>query len=321
MDSFTHLLVGHDTVECAYYLHDLSAGAGIGLEALHVAKEAARQDRKRHPRLITLGGVEFYLFGHGSSSGYPFRFENADYSVGYGELNMPSFFVKFRSEALWREGALALHQRFVTWAEAVGFHALRPETLSRVDFTFDYQIPAANFDADSVVSLSAKDATFRKDRREQTIQYGAGGDVMLRIYNKIAEINDSSSKFWFRALWNGVFEDVWRIEWQVRKAMLKRFAIRSFQDLLDQQGDLLTYLAEEHDTLRIKADDANRSRWPVHPVWLDLRQRIQAFNREGVYRSFDQTAAVEERLWRAAIAVYGYLKHIGALQARCHLSA
>ena len=62
MDSFTHLLAGHDTVECAYYLHDLSAGEGIGLEALHLAKEAVRQDRKRRPKLVTLGGVEFYLY-------------------------------------------------------------------------------------------------------------------------------------------------------------------------------------------------------------------------------------------------------------------
>ena len=211
---------------------------------------------------------------------------------------------------------MALHRRFMAWAESLGFQSLRSETLSRVDFTFDYQIRAADFEADSVVSLSTKDATFRKDRREQTIQYGAGGDVMLRIYNKIAEINDSSSTFWFRALWNGVFEDVWRIEWQVRKPMLKRFAIRCVQDLIDQQGDLLTYLVEEHDTLRRKTDDSNRSRWPLHPVWIDLRRRIQAFNREGVYRSFDYTAALEERLWRAGIAVYGYLKHIGALQAR-----
>ena len=315
MDHFTHLLVGHDTVECAYYLHDLSAGTGIDLEALHVAKETVRQDKKHRPKLIMLGGVEFYLFGHGTTSGYPLLLENADYSIGHGEFNVPSFFVKFRSEALWREGAVALHQRFMAWAESLGFQAVRSETLSRVDFTFDYQIPAADFDADSVVSLSAKDATFRKDRREQTIQYGAGGDAMLRIYDKIAEINESSSKFWFRALWNGVFEHVWRIEWQVRKAMLKRFAIRSFQDLLDLQGDLLTYLAGEHDTLRSKTDDSNRSRWPLHPVWIDLRQRIQAFNREGVYRSLDQTAATEERLWRAGIAVYGYLKHIGALHA------
>lgn len=71
----------------------------IGREALCVAKVAARQGRKWHPTLIILGGVDFYLRRHGTSSGYPFRFENVGYSTGYVELNMPSFFVKFRSEA------------------------------------------------------------------------------------------------------------------------------------------------------------------------------------------------------------------------------
>src|SRR5512142_2267979 len=113
MGSFTHLLAGHDTVECAYYLHDLSAGEGVGLEALHAGKEAVR--RKRRPKLVVLGGDEFYLFGHGTSSGYPFLLENANYSIGYGEFNMPSFFVTLRSEALWREGVVALHERFLTW--------------------------------------------------------------------------------------------------------------------------------------------------------------------------------------------------------------
>ena len=192
-------MAGHDTVECAYYLHDLSAGEGVGLEALHAGKEAVR--RKRRPKLVVLGGDEFYLFGHGTSSGYPFLLENANYSIGYGEFNMPSFFVTFRSEALWREGVVALHERFLTWAQSLGFQPARTETLSRVDFTFDYQIPEPDFDADSVVSLSAKDGTFRKDRREQTIQYGAGGAAMLRIYDKIVEINESSSKFWFPELW------------------------------------------------------------------------------------------------------------------------
>src|SRR4051812_46390616 len=37
-------------------------------------------------------------------------------------------------------------------------------------------------------------------------------------------------------------------KWQVRKAGLKRFGIATFADLADQAGDLLRYLAEEHDT-------------------------------------------------------------------------
>jgi hypothetical protein len=56
-------------------------------------------------------------------------------------------------------------------------------TLSRVDFAFDYELTAPDFDSDRVVSLSAKDAKYRGNRKVQTIQY-VKGDVVLRIYNK-----------------------------------------------------------------------------------------------------------------------------------------
>ena len=143
------------------------------------------------------------------------------------------------------------------WA---GLGCIKDESISRSDFTFDFEVCDADFDADSVVSLSAKDASFRKERRTQTIQFGAGGAAMLRVYNKSDEIAESSGKVWFLELWGGTAENVWRVEWQVRKEMLRRFGIRTFGDLADMQGDLLTYLAHEHDTLRVKAEDSNRSR-------------------------------------------------------------
>ncbi len=50
-----------------------------------------------------------------------------------------------------------------------------------------------DFESENVVSLSSKDATYRGDRRTQTIQYGKG-DVVLRIYNKVIEILEQSEK-------------------------------------------------------------------------------------------------------------------------------
>lgn len=97
----------------------------------------------------------------------------------------------------------------------------RPEKLSRVDFTFDYQINALDFDEDSFVTLASKNAQFREERRLQTFRFGAG-DLLLRIYDKCDEIKEQSDKVWFYRLW-GVTDNVWRIEWQTRKEILKRF--------------------------------------------------------------------------------------------------
>ena len=92
---------------------------------------------------------------------------NADPAIECGEFNDPSFYVTYRSGALWREGAFALHQRFLEWAKSLGFIEYRPETLSRVDFTFDYHLPEINFDEDNFVTVSVKDSKYRSNQKAQ----------------------------------------------------------------------------------------------------------------------------------------------------------
>ncbi|WP_217703467.1 MULTISPECIES: hypothetical protein [Oxalobacteraceae] len=310
------LLSGLDTVECAYYLRP-TAQCAIDFGQLAIDKEVLRQSKKREPQKIEIGGVEFFLRPNGTSSGYPFLIENEDMSVEFGEFNDPSFYVTYRSVALWHKGAAELHQQFVGWSERIGFIAAKPETLSRVDFTFDYCLPEINFKEDDFVSLSAKDSQHRKDRQVQTFSFGKG-DVMLRVYNKIAEINEKSLKTWFFDLWGGITENVWRIEWQVRKEVLRRFGIRSFADLFDGQGDILRYLSHEHTTLRSPNEDSNRSRWPLNPLWQSLQAHIGTLQAQGVYREYDREEMLNARLMRIAIAIQGYLKRIAAVECVLH---
>lgn len=310
-DALHLLLAGLDTVECAYFLAP-GLTCSLNFQWLTFEKENLRQNKSRDPKLIKLGNIEFMLQPYGSSSGYPFVISNQDFTISFGEFNTPSFFVKFRSLALWHQGAFALHQKFLNWAQSLGFVQHKPESLSRVDFTFDYSLAEVNFDEDHFVSLSKKDNRFRKDQQIQTLQFGKG-DVVLRIYDKIAEIEEQSYKTWFYDLWNTESKMVWRIEWQVRKAVLKRFSIRTFQDLQDGSGDVLRYLATEHDSLRIPTSDSNRARWPLHPLWVDLIQQISQFTSQGVYRSIDPQLMLDERLTRIAISMYGYLKRIAAI--------
>jgi hypothetical protein len=312
---FRFLLSGLDTVEVCYYLRPL-ANCQIDFLQLGQLKEALRQSKRRDPYVATFGGVEYLLRPYGSRNGYPFVIENADYVIEFGEFNDPSFRVKFRSQALWHIGAQAMHERFMAWAQDVGLAPYRPESLSRVDFTFDYELAEPDFNEDSVVSLSSKDNKYRDSGKLNGLVFGKG-HVVLRIYDKILEIAQQSQKDWFYPLW-GIHENVWRIEWQARQEPLRRFGIRTFADLFDQQGDLLRYLAETHDTLRIQQADSNRSRWPLHPLWLDLQERIREFNCVGIWREMDSKEALDERLMRLGISVYGYLKRIAALRSVQH---
>ena len=312
---FRFLLHGLDTVQLCYYFLP-GRGNGIDFEWLAAERERLRAEKKIQSKAIMLGGQEFLLSPNGSSSGYPYLLGNADFQIACGPYNNPPFYVTFRSEALWREGARALHDRLCSWARGLGYHEAKPEKLSRVDYCFDYHVPRIDFDEDNFVSLSAKDRQHREGRKLQTFTFGKG-DVVLRVYDKVAEIYQQSGKVGMFDLW-GVDFKVWRIEWQCRKEILKRFGISTLDDWDALQGDLLRTLATEHDTLRIKGTDGNRSRWALHPLWVDLQQRIDELDAQGVVRVDGRAAGLKEQERRLTIMIYGYYKRYAALWAATH---
>lgn len=305
------LLHGFDSVYCAYFLK-ATGSKPLDFQMLAEQQESIRQTKRKTPLVITLGNSDFLLKPHGTKSGYPFVIENGDFSIQLGEYNKPNFYVQFYSQALWRESAYLLHEKFLKWAASVGLTPYRPESLSRVDYCFDYHLPEVDFDEDCFKSTSVKDSKHRGSRKPQTFTFGGGGDIVLRIYDKVAEIKQKSDKVWFYTLW-GQDENVWRIEWQVRKEVLKDFSIATFHDLKMQIGDLLRYLSTDHTSLRKPTDDSNSSRWPLHPLWIDLLQQIGQLNNLGISRIHGQNSVLEERMMRMAIAVHGYLKQVAAV--------
>lgn len=306
------LASGLDTVECAYYLH---AGPGCKLDfaALRLQREHMRESKQPEAAVLELGGMEFLLSPNGTKSGYPFFISNQDCTIQFGEFNNPSFYVRYNSFALWCKGAKFLHERFLTWAESLGLRALKPEGLSRCDFAFDFSLPQIDFDEDNFVTAAEKDSQHRKNGKVQTFTFGRD-EIVLRVYNKSDEIKEASGKYWFYLFWQEQTENVWRVEWQIRKETLKRFGLRTFQDLFDGYGDVLRYLVTEHTSLRVKTEDANRSRWPVHSLWTMLAEHINTLPAQGVYREIDPRMALDETLLRMAISMEGYLKKIAAIE-------
>jgi hypothetical protein len=308
--AYTLLLHGIDTLQCAYYLRQERAGE-FDFGQLLQTRESLRQLGTREAQPITLGGVPFLLHPHGTRSGYPFLLTGEDFRIECGEYSSPSFFVTCRSQALWRESAHLLHAKFLQWADAVGFVAVKPEGVSRVDYAFDYAVPAVDFTEDHFVTRTTKDSQHRENGRVQTFTFGRDS-IVLRVYDKVAEVEQQSDKVWFFVLW-GQDRDVWRIEWQVRKDVLREFGITTVEDLRKCQGDLLRYLCEEHTTLRVPDGDQNRSRWPVHPLWRDLQTQVAALAHLGVCRFDGKDTALDARLAQYARSVYGYLKAVAAV--------
>ena len=307
----TALLTGHDTLQCAYYLRR-EPDAPIDFAELLAQREVLRVSCSRDPAVVAIGNAEFLLHPYGSASGYPLVLTGPAFKIECGEFNKPSFFVTYRSEALWRESAAQLQARFLDWAQSAGLATVRPESVSRVDWAFDYHLPSLDFDESHFVSVASKDSKHREGGRIQTLTFGRD-EVVLRVYDKVAEIEQQSHKTWLFALWDGVCEDVWRIEWQVRKGLLRQFGIRTLEGLFERQGDVLRYLASEHTSLRVPTADSNRSRWPLHPLWIDLQERITQFGSLGAQRGDRLETVLDERLMRSVVSVYGYLKRIAAI--------
>lgn len=312
LSHFQFLLHGIDTIEIAYYLNRLD-GDSLDFQVIAVQKEALVASKSRAGQEIKLGSESFLLASHGTKSGYPYLLQNDVFIIQCGEFNRPNFFVKFRSVALWHHGLKALHERFLAWAASVGMQAYHPERISRVDFAFDYHLPNIDFDQDSFVTQAKKDHQHRKDGKVQTFTLGQD-QIVLRVYNKTDEIKEASQKTWFYELW-GMDQDVWRIEWQFRKQILKWFHIQTIDDLEAQQGDILRYMVNDHTTLRIPNDDTNASRWPLHRLWQNLIKQVNAMQGLGITRDMDHKAILEERLTRIAISVYGYIKRVAAIDA------
>ena len=308
---FRHLLSGFDTIECAYYL-EATRSKALDFQLLMTVREELRQLGNRFPFATPLGCEEFLMASHGTKSGYPFLLQNDAFTIQCGEFNKPNFFVAYRSHALWHQGAVGLHQRFLRWAESVGMAPYRTESLSRVDFTFDYLLPDIDFGVDDFITSMVKDNQHRKNKKVQTFTFGAS-PVVLRIYNKSDEIAESSQKTWFYPLWNGQQDNVWRIEWEVRKDVLREQGVRTFDDLIRGSANVLRPLVNEKVTLRVPTDDSNCSRWPLHPLWSEFQQRVDTLGSIDIVRDSDPQAELEERLMRVGVSVYGYMKRIAAI--------
>lgn len=308
---FEFLLSGHDTVEVNYHLTPRSDCA-FDFEGLIARRESLRSARIPEPEPVTIGNVDFLLHPRGTQTGFPIQLSNREWTVACGPNNRPSFNVRFSSEALWASDAMDLHKRFLLWAHLVGLEPYADEKISRVDFSFDYRLSRVDFTQDDFLTKSHQDTRHRSKGVDQTLSFGKG-NVRLRVYDKSAEIESQSHKTWFHDLW-GCSENVWRVEWQLRTPLLKRFGLRTFEDLYDQQGDALYYLSREHDTLRIRTNDTNKSRWPLHPLWRDIQYRAERFSRQGLIAEIDPLKPLDEREHNYAVSLYGFVKGIGAME-------
>jgi hypothetical protein len=249
------------------YLSAYIDGPGIDWEGLAYEKEKLRASPGVEYAEIELGCEQFALKRSGRKP-YSYILKNRAFELQLGERIEPRCHAQFSSELLWREGFDVAIERFRSiWAK-VGARETRPEVIARIDAAFDFAVGMPDFGFNDIVSVATKDAQYRQNRDLQTARFGEG-DAVCRIYDKIAEIEQQSEKFWLFDIW-GVNEGVWRCEFQIRGPRLKSAGIATIEQLRAHLPELVSTLARTHTSLRIPKRDSNRSRWPLHPMWREL---------------------------------------------------
>jgi len=246
------------------YLNAFIDGLGINWEALRFEKEKLKLTHGVTHAEVTLGGETFALHRAGLHL-YPLKLSNKAFTLGLSENMSPHCHAQFSSHLLWTTGLDAAFGRFCAMWENVGARMTRPEIVNRVDAAFDFQIGASDFTTSHFVSQAVKDATWRENQKDQSYQFGRG-DVVCRVYDKVAEIEQQSGKAWLFDIW-GVREGVWRCEFQMRGERLKQYGIGTLDQMKAYLPSAVRHLARNHTSLRKPGKDSNRSRWPLHLMW------------------------------------------------------
>ena len=268
--------------------------------------------------MVALGDAEFLLHPYGSASGYPLVLTGPDYKINAASSTARRSLVTFRSEALWRESAArACTPGCGLGAEAgidrcTGLNPCRG-SIGLSTITSPWSTSTNRMSC----RFAAKDSKHREGGRIQTLTFGRG-DIVLRIYDKVAEIEQQSHKTWLFALWGGVCEDVWRIEWQVRKTLLRRFGIGTLGGVYIRAPGRRAALPGDraHHVAGARRGDGNRSRLALAPAVAGpaaAHRRVRLARRATNGGLAD--AGLDERLTRSLVSVYGYVKRIAAIHA------
>ena len=249
------------------YISSFIDGLGIDWEMLRYEREKLRADSAVEYAKVELGGETFALKRYGAKP-YSFVLVNKAFELRLGESIHPRCHVRFSSEVLWLLGLNEAWKRYNAIWDRIGCKQMRPEKIARVDAAFDFPIGKPNFTVDHFLSRAQKDCEWRESGELQSIQFGTS-DIVVRVYDKVAEIEQASAKHWMFDLW-GTNSGVFRIEFQIRTEALGKAGIETVEQMRAYLPGLIRHLAKAHTSLRIPNADSNRSRWPMHPLWDSL---------------------------------------------------
>ncbi len=226
---------------------------------------------------ISLQDHQFLVMPRGRGR-FAFVLEDNWFSIQLSNASagvLPLALVQIRSEYLTAVGPEEAVRAITALVEKMG-QLSGPPKISRIDLFADF---CADYDLASLpghhwVKRCKTRAIHEEGDARTGVTFGPGNEVSARLYNKTREIQKSGKDYmrplWAMEGWNGQ-EDVWRMEFQIRREGLPEPMLGPASEALAMCGNLWGYLCAEWLRLAIPSEsDDTRSRWQTHPVWEDL---------------------------------------------------
>ena len=248
---FQFLLCGIDSLDLGLYV----AWGPDWKRRLHLLDKKKQQARKEGGLLIGLPSGRSCIFKPGGKGeNYRFHLQFEAYNLFIGKAarpgSSPNVYLSIAAKMLWHNGIETVLSWIAEDLKAIGGGLVQCIKVSRVDLCCDFWVSRGlsyEFLLSHKVTRNDKGKLFLDKNELQTYYVGdAKSPIELRIYNKGLEVKQNGTKLWFLELWRREStEDIWRIEFQIRRPALKQFGINSIDDLKETQAGLWLYLTSK----------------------------------------------------------------------------
>jgi hypothetical protein len=221
------------------------------------------------------GGNDFYIWG------------DPDKTPILGDV-----WIRYGAEPLYEYGIDETQRRALGWLSRIGFVPYPDgERLSQVDFNICVPIPVNEFESltrkelgDFLVIKAKKEGGWRNSRKIETYSIGSHKSVLMKIYDKGAELTSRCDNFRKSTLfiqrcvgddWFNSDLPITRVEFSVGRDWMNVYSIYSLADFRARERaivDLLTF-----SWFRILAAPKVRGHEntaALHPHWLAVRQEF-----------------------------------------------
>lgn len=251
----------------------------------------------------------YLILPSGKPPNYRWHLQWPDFHLFIGrskrpQRDTPNVYASINSEALWRLSADVAVPAVVREISQLGGFPERVK-ISRCDLSADFLVPGGvplQLLLDCRVPRHVKHShNMTGDALETFYQGAKNSPVQLRIYDKALEVAKGGTKYWFYDIWKvPVGSEVWRVEFQLRRAYLKQSGVNTVPNLVARAGGMWQYLTNDWFSLRLN-DDSNVTRRTIHPGWASVQRCAEKFGQ--------QLKIVRDRSKQGASADW-YINHI-----------